>query len=232
MARIIRDFQSLESLDKLFMEELILHQGSTGWTRKTEVFYVLGEETSYYKDVLGGVDPQNPSVADLDGDGLREVHIWVSTPLETEAFYEISGNEYETLHLPHGHIKPGSEKVIVNGQTLLRNTDYFITYRAGVIRFVSAVTGTIQVQYTHGETQSGQVAIPSQEQLENCRDNAFARLWDIPHSEDNRRAVGYERDGIPVIIHIAIEPCPGPVRARQWDGVNFVMQGENYYGTY
>lgn len=228
MAKVIQDWNSPDGLTKLLGEEIIMNP--TAWTRKTEVYYILGEENAYYTGVWGGVDPNNPQEADLDNDGLREVHIWVSPPRESIDVYTLPCEAQEVLQLPHGYVKPGSEYVFIDGQRLSRNVEYSITYRAGIIRFMNALTGQVQVQYTHGETEERQVAIPALEQLENCRDNALSRLWDIPHREDERRAAGYERDGIPVIVHLAIEPCKA--RALQWGGVYFIVRGEMYNGVY
>lgn len=226
MVQVVRDWQSLEALHELSLGELAVGE----WARQTEVLYVIGDSGAYYTGVLGGVDPRPPDAFDLDGDGLWEVHVWVSPPLEQVRGYEVTVEGVRTLQLPNKYVQPGSEVIVINGQQKVRNADYSITYIDGVIQFMSAVTGIVSVTYTHGESVTGTVAIPPYEQLEDCTGNALARVWDIPHAVDQNRAAGHERDGIPVIVHVAIEPYTA--RARRLQGVDLLLKGDLYAGQY
>ncbi len=66
-----------------------------------------------------------------------------------------------TLHIglaPGVSIRPGSERVIVNGDTLSRNTDYRIDYNKGRITFSSSHTASIHAHHANIEVSYEELA--------------------------------------------------------------------------
>ena len=86
------------------------------------------------------------------------------TPLYQLALhYQAAGGDAGTLNLGAVQLRPGSERLTLGGQTLVRNVDYTINYEVGQVTFLHpdslfATPGTVNVQY---EEQPGFAIAPT-----------------------------------------------------------------------
>jgi hypothetical protein len=99
-------------------------------------------------------------------------------------------------------VKPGSETIKLNGATKVRNTDYWICYKDGHLRFATDVGVDVAITaiYTHGDDGEGDVDVPSSETIEANGEWTWTDVWPVPHGYDVSRGTGHEKDGIPIIV--------------------------------
>lgn len=168
----------------------------------TKDFYYLSTEFRFIEDVAG--------VRDTDGDETNDIHAYASAPVETtraEFLLATGNNSDQEWDTPHKFIKPGSEVVKFGTTVLTRGIDYFMNYLLGHIRFATPPTigAPINISYVDGDDGEGNVNVPNSAVMELKADFDFEPLWDLPHGEDADRGVGYEKDGIPVVVRAVVD---------------------------
>jgi hypothetical protein len=141
---------------------------------------------------------------DPDEDETNEWHVYVAHPVEHAVVAEAIGNGNGVLvefDLDYKWVKPGSETIYVAAVAKVRNTDYWICYKDGHIKFaVAPGVVALTADYTHGDAGAGVVDVPAANVIEANGDWSWTDVWEIPHGYDESRGVGHEKDGIPVII--------------------------------
>jgi|GEM_PF-6979313 len=180
---------------------------------KNKVIYAQEIHVSndyYYTSVQGSPIETGSNQRDPDDDAANEWHFYVAKPVEHAETAEAvgTGDDVETeFDLDNKWVKPGSETVKVGGTTQTRNTDYWICYKDGHIKFASAPGNGVAVtaDYTHADDGTGDVDVPATGTIEANGDWTWTDLWDIPHGYDSNRGTGYEKDGIPIVIRGVVD---------------------------
>ena len=187
---------------------------ATDGEAKNKVIYLneINANADYYYDQVQ-VAPVETAAnqRDPDNDGTNEFHIFISPPVEHAVSGEAVGTGDGTtteFDLANKWLKPGSETLKLGTTVQTRNTDYWINYKEGHIRFATAPGNgvDITIDYTHGDDGTGNVDIPAEADIEANGDWVWTDVWEIPHGEDSDRGTGYEKDGIPVIVRAKVYP--------------------------
>ncbi len=165
----------------------------------------------YYTDVQLSPVELAPYQRDPDQDQTNEWHVYISKPVETTVTDQVIGTgdgSNKDFLLGKKWIKPGSETIKIGQVVQKRNTDFWINYALGTIRFASAPGSgaTITASFVHGDDGDGNVNVPSDSAIEANGDWTWTNVWQIPHGSDNNRGSGKEIDGIPVIVRGKVDP--------------------------
>ena len=165
----------------------------------------------YYTDVQVSPVELAPYQRDPDQDTENEWHVYVAHPVETPVSDEAVGTGNGTnrdFELDNKWVKPKSETVRVGATVQVRNTDYWINYALGTIRFASAPGNGVGItaDYIHGDDGAGDVNVPDAGTIEANGDWTWTGVWDIPHGYDANRGTGHEKDGVPVIVRGKVDP--------------------------